>query len=53
AKGGNGGVDLEQAFGRGLLLMHTFMDEVRFNARGNEVTLVKRPCPKGAEGEAP
>lgn len=28
--------------GRGLVLMHTFMDEVRFNAEGNEVTLVKR-----------
>jgi anti-sigma regulatory factor (Ser/Thr protein kinase) len=28
--------------GRGLELMHAFMDEVRFNDRGNEVTLVKR-----------
>jgi CheY-like chemotaxis protein len=28
--------------GRGLLLMRTFMDEVTFNERGNEVTLVKR-----------
>lgn len=28
--------------GRGLVLMRTFMDEVRFNSRGNEVTLVKR-----------
>ncbi|HEY5312295.1 MAG TPA: response regulator [Pirellulales bacterium] len=27
--------------GRGLVLMRTFMDEVRFNAEGNEVTLVK------------
>jgi CheY-like chemotaxis protein len=28
--------------GRGILLMRTFMDDVRFNDRGNEVTLVKR-----------
>lgn len=29
--------------GRGLDLMRTIMDEVRFNEKGNEVTLVKRP----------
>ncbi len=34
--------DLEQISGRGLLLMRTFMDEVVYNAEGNEVTLVKR-----------
>jgi CheY-like chemotaxis protein/anti-sigma regulatory factor (Ser/Thr protein kinase) len=28
--------------GRGLLLIRTLMDEVRFNAAGNEITLVKR-----------
>jgi CheY-like chemotaxis protein/anti-sigma regulatory factor (Ser/Thr protein kinase) len=28
--------------GRGLLLVRTLMDEVRFNATGNEITLVKR-----------
>ena len=28
--------------GRGLLLMRTFLDEVRYNERGNEVTLIKR-----------
>jgi anti-sigma regulatory factor (Ser/Thr protein kinase) len=28
--------------GRGLLLMRTFMDEVTYNATGNQVTLVKR-----------
>lgn len=28
--------------GRGILLMRTFMDEVRFNEKGNEVTLIKR-----------
>jgi CheY-like chemotaxis protein len=34
--------DLEKVSGRGLLLMRTFMDDVRHNGRGNEVTLVKR-----------
>ncbi len=33
--------------GRGLLLIRTFMDEVRFNDLGNEITLIKRkPAPK-------
>ncbi len=33
--------NLERVGGRGLLLIQTFMDEVRFNAKGNEITLVK------------
>jgi CheY-like chemotaxis protein len=33
---------LEEENGRGLLLMRTFMDEVEFNARGNQVTMIKR-----------
>ena len=33
--------NLEKPSGRGLLLIQTFMDEVRFNDDGNEVTLVK------------
>jgi CheY-like chemotaxis protein/anti-sigma regulatory factor (Ser/Thr protein kinase) len=33
----------EKASGRGIILMQTIMDEVRYNADGNEVTLVKRP----------
>lgn len=32
---------LERESGRGLVLMRTFMDEVRYNETGNEVTLVK------------
>ena len=41
--------NLEKISGRGLLLMRTFMDEVRFNATGNEVTMVKtNPSPEGA-----
>ncbi|MEO8497891.1 MAG: ATP-binding protein, partial [Planctomycetota bacterium] len=34
--------NLERLSGRGLLLMRTFMDEVRYNDIGNEVTLIKR-----------
>jgi len=34
--------NLERPCGRGLLLMQTFMDEVKYNAVGNEVTMVKR-----------
>lgn len=37
--------NIERCSGRGLLLMRTFMDEVRHNAVGNEVTLVKRKPP--------
>lgn len=33
---------LEREGGHGLVLMQTFMDEVHFNERGNEVTMVKR-----------
>ena len=28
--------------GRGVMLIRTFMDEVRFNDRGNEITMIKR-----------
>jgi CheY-like chemotaxis protein/anti-sigma regulatory factor (Ser/Thr protein kinase) len=34
--------DADRAAGRGIILMHATMDEVRYNAAGNEVTLVKR-----------
>lgn len=34
--------NLERASGRGLLLIRTFMDQVTYNARGNQVTMVKR-----------
>ncbi len=34
--------NLYRPYGRGLLLMQTFMDEIRFNEVGNEVTLIKR-----------
>ena len=34
--------NLERAGGRGLLLINAFMDEVRHNEKGNEITMVKR-----------
>jgi anti-sigma regulatory factor (Ser/Thr protein kinase) len=33
---------LEHRDGRGLVLMKNFMDEVRFNETGNEVTMILR-----------
>jgi serine/threonine-protein kinase RsbW len=33
---------LELPYGRGLLLMRSYMDSVTFNEEGNEVTMVKR-----------
>jgi anti-sigma regulatory factor (Ser/Thr protein kinase) len=40
---------LERVSGRGLLLIRTFMDEVRHNDRGNEITMIKHlaPPPEG------
>lgn len=34
--------DLMRNSGRGLFLIRTFMDEVRFNERGNEITMIHR-----------
>jgi CheY-like chemotaxis protein len=34
--------NLEKASGRGLLLIHQFMDEVRHNEQANEITMIKR-----------
>ena len=34
--------NLDRVSGRGLLLMKTFMDDVTYNATGNEVTMTKR-----------
>jgi CheY-like chemotaxis protein len=42
--------NLERLCGRGLLLMRSLMDEVLFNARGNEVTLVKYARSRKATG---
>jgi CheY-like chemotaxis protein len=37
----DGGVDAELKRGRGIRLMRMFMDELAYNERGNEVTMVK------------
>jgi CheY-like chemotaxis protein/anti-sigma regulatory factor (Ser/Thr protein kinase) len=42
--------NLMKAHGRGLMLIRTFMDEVRFNATGNEITMVKRKKVQGERG---
>lgn len=34
--------NLEKPTGRGIMLMRAYMDEVRFNERGNQVQMVKR-----------
>lgn len=39
---------LERVHGRGLLLIRTFMDEVKHNAEGNEISMLKR-CPDRAQ----
>jgi CheY-like chemotaxis protein len=47
--------NLERPCGRGLLLIRTFMDEVHYNERGNEVILIKRRrpgMPVGDDSEA-
>jgi CheY-like chemotaxis protein/anti-sigma regulatory factor (Ser/Thr protein kinase) len=41
--------NLLKVSGRGVLIMRTFMDEVRFSPEGNEVTLVKLCAPLAAE----
>jgi anti-sigma regulatory factor (Ser/Thr protein kinase) len=41
--------NLVKLSGRGLLLIRTFMDDVRFNDEGNEITMVKRRNGRGAE----
>ena len=37
--------NLDKPSGRGLLLMRAFLDEVKHNEQGNEVTLIKRRSP--------
>ncbi len=34
--------NMDKISGRGLLLIRTFMDEVKHNTKGNEITMVKR-----------
>jgi CheY-like chemotaxis protein len=35
-------INIDSESGRGVLLIRTFMDDVRFNATGNEITMIKR-----------
>ena len=35
-------VDFDTVFGRGTLIIRTFMDEAHYNATGNQITLIKR-----------
>jgi anti-sigma regulatory factor (Ser/Thr protein kinase) len=44
--------DLSRIGGRGLLLIRTFMDQVRFNSIGNRITMIKNR-PKPAAGNEP
>jgi CheY-like chemotaxis protein/anti-sigma regulatory factor (Ser/Thr protein kinase) len=39
-------LDVEHGAGRGVVLMRTIMDEVRYNDAGNEITLIKRRAPE-------
>lgn len=44
----------ERPHGRGVFLMRAFMDDVRFNDRGNEVTMIKRrSAPEEPTGQEP
>lgn len=43
--------NLERSYGRGQLLMQTFMDEVKYNDAGNQVTCIKRRSPAGDEDD--
>jgi CheY-like chemotaxis protein len=36
--------NLGKVSGRGLFLIRTFMDHVEFNAKGNQITMIKRRC---------
>ena len=43
---GDGLAEAERGAGRGVILMRSIMDEVSYNAAGNEVTLIKRRSPE-------
>jgi CheY-like chemotaxis protein/anti-sigma regulatory factor (Ser/Thr protein kinase) len=44
--------NLVKPCGRGVLLMKAFMDEVSFNAKGNQVTMVKRRGSSDSNGDS-
>lgn len=43
--------NLERPYGRGLMLMRTFMDDITYNATGNVVRLVKRGASSSSDME--
>jgi anti-sigma regulatory factor (Ser/Thr protein kinase) len=45
--------NLVRPHGRGLYLIGTFMDEMRHNETGNEITMIKRLDPAGNAGPRP
>ncbi len=48
----NGAINLEGIEGRGLLLIHSFMDEVTHNLQGNEITMVKRVLARNSDSSS-
>jgi hypothetical protein len=42
--------NIGRPFGRGLFLIHRFMDQVEFNERGNEITMTHRSRPEDGIG---
>ena len=42
--------NLFKASGRGVLIIHNIMDEVRYNERGNRLTMIKRPEAEKSDG---
>ena len=49
----DGVAEAERGAGRGIELMDSIMDDVTYNAKGNEVTLIKRRAPEPAAGAEP
>jgi anti-sigma regulatory factor (Ser/Thr protein kinase) len=44
-------VNMDRMGGRGLLLIQSFMDEVKHNADGNSITMVKNVVPLESSGD--
>lgn len=42
---------LTKPSGRGLFLIHAFMDEVKYNSKGNEITMIHRRSPSTLQGD--
>lgn len=42
-------INVDRIGGRGLLLIRSFMDEVSYNSKGNEISMVKRASPRPPE----